>query len=126
MWPDVVIPLAVFAAGLIATLWLRQIAYGALNRWAMKTKWQGDDILVQATRLPSIFWCLIVSASLALAVSSIPSRWKNLSSDGLWTLLALSFTLYGFNLASRLIPLYGERFKALSAPSASAETLLLP
>lgn len=112
MWPDVVIPLAVFAAGLIATLWLRQIAYGALNRWAEKTKWQGDDILVQATRLPSIFWCLIVSASLALAVSIVPSRWKNLSSDGLWTLLVLSFTLYGFNLANKLVPLYGERFKA--------------
>jgi small-conductance mechanosensitive channel len=112
MWPDVVIPLAVFAAGLIATLWLRQAAYSALIRWASKTKWQGDDILVQATRLPSIFWCLIISAALALAVSDIKSLWKNLSSDGLWTLLVLSLTLYGFNLANQLVPLYGERFKA--------------
>ncbi len=112
MWPDIVIPSAVFAAGLIATLWLRRIAYGALLRWALRTKWQGDDILVRATRLPSIFWCLIVSASLAFAVSDFPSRWKDLSSNGLWTLLVLSFTLYGFNLANRLIPLYGERFDA--------------
>ncbi len=111
-WPDVVIPLAVFAAGLIATLWLRQIGYGALRRWALKTKWQGDYILVQATKLPSVFWCLIISASLALAVSDIQSRWKGLSHDGLWTLLVLSFALYGFSLANKLIPLYGERFKA--------------
>lgn len=112
MWPDVVLPLAVFAAGLIATLWLRQVGYSALSRWAQRTKWQGDDILVQATKLPSIFWCTIVSAALALAVSNVSSRWKNLSYDSLWTLLVLSLTLYGFNLANKLVPLYGDRLKA--------------
>src|SRR4030043_262493 len=112
MWPDVIIPLAVFAAGLIATLWLRRVAYAALNRWAKRTKWQGDDMLLQATRLPSIIWCILLSASLALAVSTVPSRWKNLASDGLWTLLVLSLALSAAYFMGKLIPFYGERFKA--------------
>jgi small-conductance mechanosensitive channel len=110
-WPDVVIPAAVFVAVLIATLWLRQVSYKALTRWAERTRWQGDDILLQATLGPSILWCIMVSAALGLAVSPVTSRWKNLGSNSLWTLLVLSLALTAFNLADRLIPMYGDKFQ---------------
>jgi len=110
-WPEVIIPVAVFIAALIATLWLRRVSYKALTRWAEKTKWQGDDILLQATRGASVLWCIMVSAALGLAVSSVQSRWKDLSGDGLWTLLVLSLALTAFNLADQLIPQYGEKFQ---------------
>jgi len=112
MWSDIVIPLAVFAAGLIATIWLRQVAYNALNRWAKRTKWQGDEILLQATRVPSILWCLILSSALALTVSPVPQHWKNWANKGLWTLLVISLALSAVNLVGKLVSLYGERLKA--------------
>jgi small-conductance mechanosensitive channel len=112
MWPDVVIPLAVFAAGLIATIWLRRVAYNALERWAKKTKWQGDEILLQATRAPSILWCLILSSALALTVSPVPQHWKNWANKGLWTLLVISLALSAVNLVGKLVSLYAERLKA--------------
>jgi hypothetical protein len=112
MWSDIVTPLAVFAAGLIATIWLRRVAYNALDRWAKKTKWQGDDILLQATRAPSILWCLILSSALALTVSPVPQDWKNWANKGLWTLLVISLALSAVNLVGRLVSLYGERLKA--------------
>ena len=111
-WRDLVIPLAVFLAGVLATLWLRRIAYNRLERWAKRTKWQGDEILLQVTKVSSILWCLLLSASLALAVSKVPERWKNPSSDGLWTLFLLSLTLSALSLASKLITFYGERLQA--------------
>jgi small-conductance mechanosensitive channel len=110
-WPDVVIPVAVFAAALIATLWLRRVSYKALIRWAGKTEWQGDDILLQATRGASVLWCIMVSAALGLAVSSVTARWKGPGSDGLWTLLVLSLALTAFNLTDQLIPMYGDKFQ---------------
>jgi small-conductance mechanosensitive channel len=110
-WPDVVIPVAVFVAALIATLWLRRVSYKALTRWAERTEWQGDDILLQATRGASVLWCIMISAALGLAVSPLTSRWKSLSSDGLWTLLVLSLALTAFNLADQLIPMYGEKLQ---------------
>jgi Family of unknown function (DUF5752)/Mechanosensitive ion channel, beta-domain len=111
-WPDVIIPLAVFAAGLIATIWLRRVAYNTLERWAMKTKWQGDEILLQATRAPSILWCLILSSALALTVSPVPQHWKNWANKGLWTLLVISLALSAVNLVGKLVSLYAERLKA--------------
>jgi small-conductance mechanosensitive channel len=111
MWSDIVTPLAVFAAGLIATIWLRRVAYNALDRWAKRTKWQGDEILLQATRAPSILWCLILSSALALTVSPVAQHWKNWANKGLWTLLVISLALSAVNLVGRLVSLYGERLK---------------
>ena len=110
-WPDVVIPVAVFVAALIATLWLRHISYKALIRWAKRTEWQGDDILLQAIRGASVLWCVTVSAALGLAVSPVTARWKSPGSDGLWTLLVFSLALTAFNLADQLIPMYGDKFQ---------------
>lgn len=112
MWPDVVIPLAVFVAGLIATIWLRRVAYNALEHWAKRTKWQGDDILLQATKAPSIFWCLILSSVLALAVSVVTPHWKHWAYKGLWTLLVISLALVAVNLVAKFVAFYGERLKA--------------
>jgi hypothetical protein len=112
MWSDIVIPLAVFAAGLIATIWLRRFAYHAVERWAKRTKWLGEEIFFQATRVPSILWCLILSSALALAVSVVTPHWKHWANKGLWTLLVISLALTAANLMGKYIPLYEERLKA--------------
>ena len=111
IWPDVVIPLAVFLAAIIATLWLRRVAYNALDLWTKRTRWQGDEILLQATRIPSILWCLLISAYLALAVSIVSPTWEDPLDKGLWTLFILSLVFTALNLANRLLPFYGERWK---------------
>jgi len=117
-WPDVVIPLAVFAAGLIATIWLRRFGYKAIERWAKRNKWQGEEIFFQATRLPSILWCLILSSALALEVSVVTPNWRNWADKGLWTLLVISLALTAVTLVGRYIPLYGERLKATQRATA--------
>ena len=110
-WPDVVITVAVFLATLIATVWVRQAGYSALRRWAEKIQWQGDELLLQAIRGPSVLWCLLVSAGLAVAVSDVSTRWKDDIANGLWTLLILSLALTALNLAGKFIPFYGESWK---------------
>jgi len=111
-WPDIAIPLAVFLFALIATFWLRRIAYGYLARWAQRVKGQGREILSEATKTPSVLWALIISASLALAVSAVSPEWKDPVWKGLWTLFVLSLAWCGLTLARRFISFYGERFKA--------------
>ena len=111
-WPAVAIPLAVFLAALIATFWLRRAGYDYLGRWAKKTRWAGDEILVQATRGPSELWCLLLSAYLALRISPLPPGWKDPTARGLGSLLLLSFTLAALNLVSGLILFYGAKLEA--------------
>ena len=112
MWPDVVVPLAVFAAGLIATMWLRRFGYKAVERWAKRNKWQGEEIFFQATRVPSILWCLLLSSALALEVSVVTPNWRNWAYKGMWTLLVISLALTIVSLVGKFIRLYGERYKA--------------
>ncbi len=104
-------PLAVFVFALIATLWLRKLAYERLERWAQRTRWQGDNIVIHATRKPSALWALLISASLALSVSHASQAWKDPMGDGLWTLFLVSIVLSALSIASGFIRLYGEQFK---------------
>ncbi len=111
-WSDVVFPLIAFMAGLIVTWWLRRRAYKAMFRWAERTEWKGDDILVAATRVPSILWCIILSALLAVEVSTLSHIWKTRAINGLWTLFIISLALSVVNVASGFIAYYGDRYKA--------------
>ncbi len=111
-WSQIAVPAAVFVAGLIATLWLRRMAYRAVKRWAVNTEWQGHRILQEAARGASVLWCVMLSALLALAVSAVSARWKGLAANVLWTLLLLSLALSVLSLADSLIQLYGEKLKA--------------
>jgi small-conductance mechanosensitive channel len=115
-WTDIVIPLAVFFAALIAAFWLRRGAYDRLENWSRKSRWPGDETLVQATRSASVLWCFLLSAYLALAVSKIPAGWKGPTGRGLGTLLLLSLAMVAINLASRFIRFYGERLKLPPRP----------
>jgi len=111
-WTDIAFPLVALLACLIVTLWLRRRAYKALFRWAERTEWKGDDILVTATKGPSILWCIIISALLAVEVSALSAVWKTRAGNGLWTLFIISLALSVINLATGLIDYYGDKYKA--------------
>lgn len=111
-WRDVVIPVAVFLAALVTSFWMRRAAIEAFDRWADKTRWQGKEILVNATRGPSTLWCLTLSAYLGLVVSVLPEGWKESAGSGLWTIFLLSLTLSALRLTGGLVVFYGEKLKS--------------
>lgn len=110
-WQAVIIPGAVFAAALIASFWLRATGYDRVGRWVRKTGWKGDDILVGATRGPSVIWCLLASAYLAVVVSAIPQPWKVPTGRALASLLTASIALTVNGLVRETLNLYGARWK---------------
>mgnify|MGYP001577549721 CR=1 FL=1 len=105
-WRDIVIPAAVFLAALIITLWLRRVAYKILEKWAKATQWEGYNILVRATRLPSLLICVLIGFLLALAVSTLPQTYKLLTNRILWSLFVLFVAQGVIVLARDLIQLY--------------------
>ena len=107
----IIIPIAVFLLTLIALFWLRRWAYGSLDRWLKRARWPADKILVGATRGPSIIWCLIIGALLALTVSSVPAEWKEPTGKGLWTLFLVSLSISVLNIVNGLIGYYGPKLK---------------
>jgi hypothetical protein len=110
-WLAVAVPLAVFMATLIATLWLRTYSYRVMNRWVSQIEWPANKILVEGTRFPSVLWCLFISAGLAITVSKIPVGWKNPINNGMWTLLLISITLTLLNILGNLITYFSPKLK---------------
>jgi small-conductance mechanosensitive channel len=108
-WPIVVIPVVIFALTLIALFWLRRLVYRRLERWLKRTNWQPSKIAVQAIKEPSVLWCLILSASLALAISNLPAEWKNSISKVLWSLFVISLALTLLHIIDGLFLFYGRR-----------------
>jgi small-conductance mechanosensitive channel len=111
-WSDVIIPLVVFFAALIAAFWLRKILYEGLDRRIEKTRLEEGKMLLEATRRASVMWCLIVSVCLGLWVSLVPEGWKDVISSSLWSIFLLSLAMSAFQFIERAMPLWGERLKA--------------
>jgi small-conductance mechanosensitive channel len=109
-WSQIVIPAAVFAFTLIALFWLRKLALDHIIKWTKKTKWEFDDILLQAVRGPSSIFCIALSIYLGLTVSVIPDAWKSPLGHVIWTLFLLALTLALLNLLRGLIQYYGRKF----------------
>jgi len=105
------IPLAVFAATLIATFWLRSLATKRAAAWSRKTKWPVDEMIVKPARSLAALWCLLVSAYLALSISRLQPLWKDLAGKGIGILLLASITLALLNLVKRLILEYGPKIQ---------------
>ncbi len=108
-WPTVVIPLVIFGLALIALFWLRGLGYRRLDRWLKRSSWQPSKIVVQAIKEPSTLWCLIISASLSLVVSSLPADWKSLSVKGLWSLFLISVVLTLLHIVDGLVLFYRQK-----------------
>jgi len=109
-WATIVIPVAVFVLTVIALFWLRRWAYDSVEQWLNKYRWPTDRML-SAIRGPSVLWCLVLGAYLAIAVSTIPVEWKNPVGKCLWTLLLVSITFSMLIVVRALIQFYGLRLR---------------
>jgi small-conductance mechanosensitive channel len=110
-WNAIIIPVAVFIFCLIALLWLRKLALDVIFRWAEKTSWEADDVLVPSLRWPLLLLGVTISIYLGLAVSTLPERWKGLSVSSLWTLLTIALIVAILSLGNTLIVFFGQRYK---------------
>ncbi len=111
-WQDIVIPVAVFVVFLLVGLWVRRFAYRAFERWAKRIRWEGNEILAKATRLPSLLWCLIIAIYLSIEVSVLDSDWKFLAVKILWALFVVSVAVVAIGIGRELIQLYLGKLKA--------------
>jgi small-conductance mechanosensitive channel len=111
-WNLLIAPATAFLTVILVGYLVRGILFGRLSKWAQKTAWKGDDILIEATRGPFLLWILIASIAIAVRVSTLPEPLVALSHKILLALWLISFTLVASTLAGRLITLYGDKLQA--------------
>lgn len=113
---EIVIPLAIFLTTLAAGYALRRLLFRQLSYWAKKTETQAGNLVIGATKTPSLIWALILATYLGLRFSELPESVVDVSGKILLILGIISVTLFLANLVSRLVQAYLAR----------AETALLP
>jgi small-conductance mechanosensitive channel len=108
-WVLLVTPSAIFILTLIALLWLRRLALTRLLRHAGTTPSSMDRVVAQAVNVPSIIWCLIISAYLAVTASSMETVWRTVRDRTLWSLLVISATVSVLLFVRSVADVYGHR-----------------
>lgn len=106
------LPAGIGAAVFMGGLLVRWVLLARLHRWASRTRWTWDDLLLAALKGPSALWCLMAGIHAAVLASPASDRFDQLSAQGLSVLWLLSATLIGLKVADQLIQRYGERFSS--------------
>jgi len=117
-WIDIAVPVLVFLAACAVGLWLRKLAYARLNRWMLKLRWAGSQLVLKACHGPLFYWFLLLGAYIALQVSVAPAVVKDNAGKFLATVFVLHLSWVVISLGEKLIKLYSARLKA-SAPTAA-------
>jgi small-conductance mechanosensitive channel len=103
------VPLGIFVALFVVGYLVRAALYRLLARWAAKSATQLDDIIIATTKLPSLFWILLLSALIALQLVEISEDLRQVIDKILVALLILSLTIVAARLLVALIQRYASR-----------------
>ena len=111
-WNSRLAPAGAFLAVLLVGWLLRGVCFSRLARWAQKTAWKGDDVLIESTRGPFLLWALIAAIAIAIRISTLPEPIVILAHKILLALWLISFTLVTTTLATKFVSLYGDKLHA--------------
>jgi len=106
---EVVGPLAVFGATLLACWLVRRLLMRALRAWNQSRPSRAGQILTQALRGPTLIWCLILALHFGMQSSELPARLTRVGAEILLVLWAGSMTLMCVRLVGDLVRLYGDQ-----------------
>ena len=88
------VPLAVFAVVVAVGITVRAVAFRMLGRWSATTTTRVDDLVIAATRGPSVIWILILAVLAAFQVVDLPGEAADTAVHRILTaLLILSITI---------------------------------
>lgn len=100
------VPFLIAVASVFGLLIIRGMAFRVLNKWASATDTEIDDIIIQALKHPSGYWCIAVGLYIGIAVSELPVRYVFYISKTIHIILILSITFAAANLAGRIFRNY--------------------
>lgn len=99
---QIALPAITFAGVVAAGLLARFAVLRIFGRWAQRSKTVVDDIILDAIRMPSLFWVSAAGLYLAIGTSRLPQQFISSSFTVLHILVILSVTQCLAVLASRL------------------------
>jgi len=105
-WLAITIPVLTFVAFWVAGLWLRRIAFDALNQWLLKTKWELRQLVIERARTPFLHWFLLLGAYVSVEVSVLPPDAKTMAGKIIASLFVFSLVWVAVSLSEKVVKFY--------------------
>jgi small-conductance mechanosensitive channel len=107
---DYSIPISIVSGTLVAGYIVRGVLFRYLHHLAQKTAWEGDDVVIAATRSPFLVWVLMIGIYVAIRVSVArlelgPEAESWLITEGPKVLLGLAILSVTLTIANALADL---------------------
>jgi small-conductance mechanosensitive channel len=106
------IPLGIFVGVLLVGYGVRAWLYRVLTRWAERSATRLDDIIIQATKIPSLLWVLLIGALCSRQALELDTELGQALDRVLIAILILSLTLVAARLLTALIQHYSAQARA--------------
>ena len=103
------VPALAALAAAVGLYLVRNLAFRLLGRWAAKTETRVDDILINAFRLPSVYWIIAISLSVGVQISDLPNRHVFYFGKTIQVLVILSVTVAVAKLAGEIFHDYVQK-----------------
>jgi small-conductance mechanosensitive channel len=94
-------PALVFLGVFVVALGFRHFVYRVLERWARTSATKLDDTLLATTRGPSLLWCVVIAAHVAIGTSEADPQIITYAQKILGALIVVSVSLVAANLAAQ-------------------------
>lgn len=104
-------PVGLILGGILIGLFVDRIALGRLRKLVARTRWNGDEIVINALRGLPLLWMTLLGAYASLQSLPLSESWRNFAQRTLLVIAILSVTLFGANVAAKLVGLYARRIE---------------
>jgi len=106
-------PISVFLVTIFVGAIVKKVIFARLNQWALATKHQIDDIIIESIRQPIMIWFVMLGLYLALGVTNLPENWVQAMGKILVVLGIFSATLAIATIVGKLINLYASKIEGV-------------
>lgn len=103
---SLLIPSVVAGVSLLVLLAIRSTTFGLVQKRSAGAGEKADDIIINAFRVPSVYWCVAIALHIGIAVSELPQRYVFYISKTIHVLVIFSITIATANLADRAFKNY--------------------
>jgi len=117
---QLITPSAIVAGSLLFGWFFKKVVIGYLARFAAKTKWRFDDVVISSVRSSVILWALALGLYLIVQTQDLSVPAREVSSKILGVLVIFSVTVVVSNIGTEII----EYYKSVISGLASATSLL--
>lgn len=104
-------PIIIILSAIIIGYLFQVILLSRLAKVASKTRWQGDEIIINSLRGVIVLWSFIIGVYIALPFVTLPEYLLNILQKAVLVIVIFSITVVAAKMAAGFVKMYAERSK---------------